>query len=81
MSRKLLNLVTENVNLLVGMDITYQRLPISCAMSLRLSKGYLRSFGTLMALSLIQARVAFTIYYTYETLPLAMIAASQTRNR
>lgn len=81
MCRELLNLVTENVNLLVGMDITFQRLPISCAMILLLSKGYLRNFATSMPLSLIQNVVVFTIYYMYEILPLAMTAASRIRNR
>lgn len=81
MCRELLNLVTENVNLLIGMDITYQRLPISCATILLLSKGYLRNFGTSMPLSLTQNVVVFTIYYMYEILPLAMTAASPIRNR
>lgn len=63
------------------MATTYQRLPISCAMILLLSKGYLRDFGTLMLLSLIPNFVAFTISYMYEMSPQAMTAASQIRYR
>ncbi|OPJ68049.1 hypothetical protein AV530_016429 [Patagioenas fasciata monilis] len=81
MYRKLLNLLPENAHLLAGMDITYPRLRISCATILLRSKGYSRSFGTSIPLSVIQAFVGFTIFYTYEMLPLAMTAASRIRNR
>lgn len=76
MCPNLLNLTTESINLLVGMDITYPRLPTSCAMILPLSKGYLRDSGTSMALSLTPAAVGFTTSYMSETSPLAMTAAS-----
>lgn len=81
MCRKLLNVLTEKSHLLVGTDITYRKLPISCAMILQPSRGYLRGFGTLMALSLIPSSVVITTYCTYGTLPLAMTAASPIRSR
>lgn len=77
MCQNLLTLAAENMNLLcVGMAITYPRPPISCAMILPPSKGYLRDSGTSMALSLTPSAVGFTTSCTSEMSPLAMTAAS-----